>query len=94
MLILKSTLWNPADPSANPEVQAAVGLGKTVEVTDDTQWGSKTAAQFASYDAIILGDPNCPESGAHSILGAAEANTTVWGPRIKGNVVIVASDPT
>src|SRR3990172_2569536 len=45
---------------------------------------------FAAYRAIVLGDPTCQSLGA---ANAAEASTTIWGPEIDGNIVIIGTDP-
>ena len=50
-----------------------------------------TAAQFASYDAIVLGDETC--SVDKGDIAAAEVNAHVWGPVIDGNIIIIGSDP-
>jgi hypothetical protein len=41
----------------------------TIDTVDDATWSSKTATDFASYRAIIIGDPFCRDlsSGEHSI---------------------------
>jgi hypothetical protein len=107
-LLIAALLWKGAAPAAraaadvlilgptvsggmsSPEAQAAIALGLTVEVVDDAGWGAKTTADFASYKAIILGDPDC---GSSTAIAAAEANKSVWGPAINGNVVIIGTDP-
>ena len=33
----------------------------TPVLISDSQWGSLTAADFAGYRAIVLGDPNCED---------------------------------
>jgi hypothetical protein len=71
---------------------AAVAAGKGVDIVDDPTWLSMTAAQFAAYDAIILGDPNCVEGTGP--VAAAESNALVWGPVLTGNVVVIGTDPT
>ncbi|MBI4313101.1 MAG: choice-of-anchor L domain-containing protein, partial [Chloroflexi bacterium] len=77
----------------SPEGQAAAALGHAVTVVDDATWSSMTAAQFAAYRAIILGDPTCVGPGASPSINAAAANAGVWGPQITGNVIINGTDP-
>jgi hypothetical protein len=60
-------------------------------IVTQAQWGAMTAAQFASYDGIILGDPTC--STNVGLVAAAVATANVWGPVIDGNVIIIGSDP-
>ncbi len=50
-----------------------------------------TSAQFATYRAIILGDPTC--STITPDEQAAAANAKTWGSVVNGNVVIVGTDP-
>jgi hypothetical protein len=49
-----------------------------------------TAADFAQYRAIILGDPRCQGVSAAQ---AAVNNRMVWGPVVNGNVFIIGTDP-
>ncbi|MBI4311894.1 MAG: hypothetical protein HY681_08935, partial [Chloroflexi bacterium] len=86
VLILEGTVSGGA---SSPEGQAAAALGHTVTVVDNATWASMTAAQFAAYRAIILGDPTCNSSP----LATAAANAGVWGPVITGNVIINGTDP-
>ena len=88
VLILGSTVTGGAGCW---EAQRATALGLTPVVVDETTWASMTAADFATYRAIIFGDPSC-QSGTTAIA-AAEANRSVWGPVVNGNVIIIGSDP-
>jgi hypothetical protein len=85
VLILDSTVSGGA---GSPEGTAAAALGHAVTVVDGATWGGMTAAQFAAYRAIILGDATCGGSAA-----VAAANAGVWGPVVNGNVVIIGTDP-
>ena len=49
-----------------------------------------TTADFASYDAIVLPDPNCRFDTA--AIAVAEANSGVWGAAVDGNVIIYGAD--
>jgi uncharacterized repeat protein (TIGR01451 family) len=78
------------------EVQEAEALGLVPEVVDAPAWAAKTTADFARYRTIILGDPvpiSCGDGWRYPIA-PAEANVSVWGPAITGNVLIMGSDPT
>jgi hypothetical protein len=78
------------------EVLEAEALGLVPEVVDDATWAAKTTADFARYRAIILGDPvptACGDGWRYPIA-AAEANVSVWGPAITGNVLLMGTDPT
>jgi len=87
VLILDSTVTGG---TSSVEAQEAAADGFGVDVVDATTWSSMTADQFAAYQAIILGDPTC---GDESAVAAAEANASVWGPVINGNIEIVGTDP-
>jgi hypothetical protein len=87
VLILASTVFNGTN---SQEAVAARSFGMTVEVVTPIQWGAKTAADFATYRAIILGDAKCVSLTA---INAAMANRNVWGPMINGNVIVVGTSP-
>jgi hypothetical protein len=43
------------------EATRAAALGfSPIDVVTDTTWASLTAAQFADYQLIVIGDPTCP----------------------------------
>jgi hypothetical protein len=88
VLILSTTVTGGA---SSREANDAVSLGYTVEVVDASGWSAKSAADFSTYKAVILGDPTC--STTLSSVAAAQANTAVWGPAVTGNVIIIGSDP-
>jgi cysteine-rich repeat protein len=91
VLILGPTVFVPSGATESAEESAVKRLGYAVEVVDEVKWSSMTSADFASYRAIILGDPAC----SFTPLRMAEAvkNRQVWGPVVDGNVVIVGTDP-
>lgn len=80
------------DPTKSVEQEAAEALGYTVEVASPTVWAGKSAADFASYRAIVLGEPNCAVDPAS--VAAAASTTSVWGPAVTGNVVVLGNDTT
>lgn len=87
VLILGPTVLGGA---SSLEALAAVAAGMTVEVVDNAGWAAKTAADFATYRALILGDPRCSGLGSAS---AAQANALIWGSAVNGRVIIMGSDP-
>lgn len=87
-VVILNTTVNGAAGSV--EAVQALGLGYDVVINDAATWGGMTQANFASYRAIILGDPFC--QSATSII-AAEANRTTWSPAITGNMIIIGVDP-
>jgi len=93
VLILGTTVTG----SPSPEQVEAEALGFVVQVDDAAAWGARTTASFASYRAIILGDPKNPAgtdcSNDPINLAPAEANRTTWTPAVTGNVVVIGTDP-
>lgn len=90
----KPTSINPnANLCTSLEAVKANDLGFDVEIDDAAAWGAKSTAQFATYGAIVLGDPNCTSGGDTTPITAAEANRSAWGPAISGPVAIVGTDP-
>jgi PKD domain len=89
VLILDSTV---SGGLSSPEALAASAAGETVDVVTGAQWDAMTTAEFAAYDAIILGDPDC--TGDTSPIAAAEANAATWNAAIGGKVIIIGTDPT
>jgi len=88
VLILNPTVTGGG---ASTEAQSAIAAGMDVEVVDDAGWAAKSQTDFATYRALILGDPTCVEGAGP--IAAAEANRTVWGPVVNGNVVLIGTDP-
>lgn len=94
VLILGSTV-EPGLSGVSLEEAKALELGYTVVIDSDAAWRGRSAFDFASFRAIILGDRACLTFFTTSPdLDAALANRTVWGPAITGNIVAVGTDPT
>jgi hypothetical protein len=89
VLILSDTVTGG---SASIEADEAAQQGMSVDIVDGATWSAMTAAQFASYRAIILGDPTCAGPGT-STVAAAEGDAKTWGPAVTGNIVILGTDP-
>jgi uncharacterized repeat protein (TIGR01451 family) len=87
VLILGSTVTGGA---FSDEAKAAEKIGLGVDVVDNATWASMTTAQFAAYEALILGDPTC--TGLNSGSATATANASVWGAAIDGNVILIGTD--
>jgi hypothetical protein len=84
--------------SSSLEAQRAAALGfNPIDVVDDATWGSMTAAQFAAYQLIIVGDPTCSSLSevvsqnatnlANAVMGRAGGNPAA------GNRILVGTDP-
>jgi hypothetical protein len=94
VLILSSTVNDNGlggDTGSWEEFQANA-LGLTPVIASPTDWASMTTANFATYRALILGDPTCQIDP--STMAAAVADGSVWGPAVGGNVVVLGTDPT
>jgi hypothetical protein len=94
----------------SPEAGAVIAAGLTPEVVTDAEWAAKTTADFATYRAIVIGDPNCSQSlvpGPPPVVpgpirpvtdnrppAAAAANAAVWGAAVTGNVAINGASPS
>lgn len=88
------------DAKGNPislEQFAAQQLGYTVTVVDGSTWDAMTAAQFADFQLLIVGDPFCGTTPA-SVLSDA----STWAPVVMGtsglnstvgNRTLVGTDP-
>jgi hypothetical protein len=88
VLIRGSTVLNG---TASLEAMQATALGYNVEVASDADWAAKSTADFATYQAIVLGGPGCSDNNPGPVA-AAVANNTVWTPAVTGNVIVVGSD--
>jgi hypothetical protein len=76
--------------SPRNEQTVAERLGYSVTVADESTWSSYTTDDFASYDAIVFGDPSC---GQKQLLATAEATRAVWSPAVTGNIMVIGMDP-
>jgi hypothetical protein len=79
------------------EQYAAQKAGYTVTVVTGAQWDAMTAAQFAAYQVLIVGDPFCDATPA-----SVTSNAKTWAPVVMGtsglgttagNRVLVGTDP-
>ena len=93
-LILDSTV---SGGTSSPEATRAAALGFTVTTVDDTTWGAMTAAQFADYQLVVIGDPTCgslPEVVGANATALADAVMARAGGNSKvGNRVLIGTDP-
>ncbi|HZW10933.1 MAG TPA: GC-type dockerin domain-anchored protein [Phycisphaerales bacterium] len=74
---------------ASVEAQACVLAGRIPVIIPAATWATMTTADFADYDAIVIGDPTC--GGIHPVVAAT---TCTWGPAVTGNVILIGTDPT
>jgi len=78
--------------SPNNEATLAAAAGHNVTVADEATWSKMTTAQFAAYHAIVFGDPTCQET-PEPTLTAAQNNKATWSPVVRGNMVVIGTDP-
>lgn len=86
VLILDTTVTNGG---SSVEAIEASNAGFTVVVVNAATWAATTAAEFATYRALILGDPTC---GNLTSIAPAVANRTTWSPKINGNIILIGTD--
>ena len=99
-LILSTTVT--VDSTANPgggqpscsnmslEQCNLVDAGWSVTVVSPSTWDSMSAAQFGSYQLLVMGDTGC---GSVSQLSAAVSDESTWAPTLTGSVLIIGTDP-
>jgi cysteine-rich repeat protein len=66
----------------------AAAAGFTVVLATDPQWAARTTAEFATFKALIIGDPTCGGTPP----AAAEAKAAVWGAAVDGPILIIGTD--
>lgn len=76
--------------TSSPEAVEAGHDGYTVTVDNPSAWDSLTQANFASYSAIIIGDPST-SSCATTVPSDALSQASLWGKAINGNVAVVGT---
>ncbi len=93
-----AALINTDTVSGAPSVEEnlAVSAGFTATRANGAQWGALSAADFAKYQVLIIGDPTCGRLAA-----SVTANAAVWAPVVMGtsvntkpgNRVLIGTDP-
>ena len=76
----------------NDEATLAAAAGHNVTVADPVTWSAMTTGDFAQYRAIVFGDPSCQDT-PEPTLTVAEANRATWSAAVRGNMVVIGSDP-
>jgi cysteine-rich repeat protein len=66
----------------------AAAAGHTVVLATDAQWTARTTADFATFRALIIGDPSCGGTPP----AAAVANAAVWAAAVNGPILIIGTD--
>ncbi|HYI15235.1 MAG TPA: PKD domain-containing protein, partial [Thermomicrobiales bacterium] len=75
--------------ATSPEYFEARRLGLTPRIIDTNEWQAMTAAEFASYKAIVLGDNFGTQAGP---INQAATNSANWKPAVTGNIIVLGGD--
>lgn len=93
-LVLNSSVTGGA---GSREAVRAAALGYTVDVVSDAAWVAMTAADFAEYRLVIVGDPTCsfvPQAVSQNAQALADAvMANAGGNTTAGNRVLIGTDP-
>jgi len=72
---------NSSSAPISLEEYAAEQLGYTVTVVSGTSCDAMTAAQFAAYQLLIVGDPDCNDTAASAISNRVPGLQSSWEHR-------------
>jgi len=72
------------------ELAIVQGMMLTADVLSPNEWAQKSTSDFESYKAIIVGDPDELDV---RLLDPLVSSRKKWSPAIKGNIIIIGSDP-
>jgi hypothetical protein len=79
------------------EQYAAEAAGFKVTIVSGAEWKAMTAAQFAQYQVLVIGDPNCSETAASAVETVGTWAPVVMGKaglgEVVGNRTVVGTDP-
>lgn len=75
--------------SGSQEQTLATQSGFTADVLSSSQWLAKSAADFKTYEALILPERSC--TSAYSTLWQSRE---AWVPAITGNQLLIGTDPS
>jgi len=86
-------IYGPSLDAATPnERTLAESLGYTVTVASSETWSAMSTAQFASFNAMVFGDPNC--STNDTVLATPTSTRGAWSPAVLGPKVVIGTDAT
>lgn len=74
------------------ESHFAVDAGHNVTIVSAAEWASMTTEDFASYDAIVIGDAGC-DCDEGDLLEPLNDNKEVWSPAVTGHLFMHTFDP-
>jgi hypothetical protein len=94
ILVYGPSLWKGTSHKPLNEAELAKAQGYEVQVASAEKWASLTTEQFASYQAIVVGDPNCGSSSyPGDYLAPVLANRDAWSAAVTGPVIAAGNDP-
>ncbi|MDX6450918.1 MAG: hypothetical protein QOH16_967 [Gaiellaceae bacterium] len=79
----------PAQAFESLEAYEARSLGLAVDLIKPADWALMTTADFAAYNAVVIGDPKC----SHGNLAPAVSSAGIWGAAVDGNVAVLGNAP-
>jgi hypothetical protein len=89
----------PIMKEGNPislEQFAAESAGFAVTIVSGAEWKAMTTEQFAKYQVLVVGDPNCsglPRSVSESVKNWAPAVMGAFDGGVVGNRTVIGTDP-
>lgn len=99
LMFLGSTVWAQPAPDANSVLiysnsgtasysSAATTKGFTVVTATDAQWTARSTADFATFRALIIGDPVC----GGTLPPGPTSNAATWLAAVNGPKLLVGTD--
>jgi hypothetical protein len=88
-------LYGPSLTTQLPLNEATIAqrAGFEVRIASAEKWASLTTKDFAVYDALVVGDPDCEGEAPETYLDAVEASREAWTPAVTGPAIVIGSDP-
>ena len=81
-----------------PETTVLQNAGYTVTQATPSTWESMTKAQFASYAALVIGDPSttssCSTLTPTTATSGTDAIGTTWQSAVSGNLAVLGTAPS
>jgi hypothetical protein len=85
-------IYGPSmDPNSPNEQSVAQAQGHMVTVASESEWAAMTTAQFAAFDALVIGDGGCIVDPTP--LNTARDTRATWSPAVTGNITLNSFDP-
>lgn len=85
-------IYDAAGNGAPYEVAQVQSAGYVAEVASRAQWLAKSPGDFATYEALVVGEMTCTHTDPGPLL-EAELTAALWASEVTGNVIVVGTDP-